>query len=58
MRTEKEIEAKADQASTEIAAINDVPLTAESKERREYLRGVLAALDWANDEDSDDDPLE
>lgn len=57
MRDEKEIQAEADKASAEICEINDAPLTASSEERREYLRGVLAGLDWALDEDADDAPV-
>lgn len=56
MRGETEVQSVADKASSEIDDINDAPLTADSRARREYLRTVLDALDWVL-EYRDDDPL-
>ena len=57
MRDEDEIQKTADKASDGIADINTRPVVEEASYRREYLRGVLDALDWVLDEDMDEAPI-
>lgn len=57
MRDEDDIQNMADKAADEIAKINDGEITPSLAYRRERLRAILDALDWALDENIEDDPV-